>query len=148
MGEYQRKYIDHSNETALVTLRIADLSGDITGELTGLTSLAIALDGVTLLNPILNRIVAVSTAIANGLPADKNAQKEVAWMVHYRDTVTGRNFVFQIPGADMSLTQANSDLMDITTNPSPGLSLVGQLESQIVSIEGNPIEVTYIELKR
>lgn len=148
MGQLQRKFIDHSNEFSSTDFRIADLSGDITADLVAITGFNAALDVITLLNPVQHRVVAISQAIANGAPADKNAQKEVAWTIHYRDTVTGRNFVYSVPGADMSLTLANSDLMDITTGGAPGTVFVAQFESMVVSIDGNPVEVTRIELKK
>jgi hypothetical protein len=148
MGAISRKYIDHSNETATVEFRIADLTGDITAPLVAINALLASLEGITLLNAVQTRVVAQTIQNGGAAPADKNAQKEISWTIHYRDTVTGRNFVYSVPGADMTLTYPNSDLMDITTAAQPGIGFVGNFEATVVSIEGNPVEVTRIELKK
>lgn len=147
MARWTKKYIDHSRETGTVDLYVQDMGANTIADYAlVLAPLHAAIDGVTLLNSVESRIIALETEHGEAPPANKNAQKEIAWTVHFQDDVTGRNYVRTIPGADMTLTQANSDLMDLSAGA--GLALKTQWDALVESQDGNATTLLYVELKK
>lgn len=78
---------------------------------------------------------------------DENAQRETKWLVRCFDNVNSRSFSFEIPAADLSLLQPNSELMDVS-GVTPGAFLVGAIQAGsgvFRSPWGNP--ATVIEIR-
>jgi len=89
------------------------------------------------------KVVNVPTEIDNA--ADTGAQRELKWLVVYRDdTDPIGNGSFEIGGADTSLLQLNSDLMDLSAGA--GQTLKSDLEANLVSRLGNAVTVTEVRL--
>lgn len=145
MGKVNRQYVDRANRKPTVSFRTSDLSGDITADMVAINAFLVALEAITLLNPVKTDIVASTTRHAGALPTATGALKEISWLIHYRDTVTGQNYVYSVPGADHSLLADGTDRMDITAGF--GQAFVGNFEAVVVSPDNNPVEVVYIEIK-
>ena len=148
MARWREKFIDHSRETANVDLYVRDMGADNIGAYAAAVTVPLqaAIEGVTLLEPVNATIIALESDFVGNPPANKNAQKEISWLVHFRDDVTGRMYVRSIPGADMTLTQANSDLMDISAGA--GLALKTAWDAHVKSQDGNDTTLEYAELKQ
>lgn len=146
MGRVTRQYIDTSKERPSVSFRIADLTGDISAELTAITTFLNSLEALTLLAPVKTDIVASTQQHAWTLPSSHLAQKEIAAIIHYHDDVTGRGFHYTIPGIDTTFLLDNSDFFDLADTTVA--AFVTNFEAVVVSIEGNPVTVDSIELKQ
>lgn len=145
MGRLSRQYVDTSGERPTVSFRIPDLTGDITADLASFNALMGSLDALTLLNPVKTDIVAQTTQHAGNRPANNLAQKEIAAIIHYHDSVNGRGYVYTIPGIDTTFLLPLSDEFDLTN--ATVAAFVTNFEAVVVSISGNPVVVDSITLK-
>lgn len=65
--------------------------------------------------PIHKRQTVASEAILTSTrPTDPYAQREIKWLVRYHDNVTGQPLTVSIPGADLSLLDPGSEILDLT----------------------------------
>jgi hypothetical protein len=145
MGSLQVKLIDFSGEQPTVEIPIADLSGDITADVGAINVFLPTLLAITTLNVVHQRVVAWQVDSAGTRPTDEFAQKEIAWIIHFHDSVNGRKRTRRIPGADLTLLSAGTDRMNIASGA--GQSFVATFEAIAESDDGNPVVVDYIELE-
>lgn len=65
--------------------------------------------------PIHKRQTVASEAILTSTrPTDPYAQREIKWLVRFHDNVTGQPLTVTVPGADLSLLDAGSEVLDLT----------------------------------
>jgi hypothetical protein len=104
-----------------------------------------AVQGVSLIDFEGEFIKVLDTPTESDNAASDRAQRELKWLVTYRDptNVIG-NGSFEIGGADTGLLEANKDTMDLTAGA--GLTLKTDLEANLVSRLGNAIEVLEVRL--
>ena len=76
-------------------------------------------------------------------PVNPEAQKEKRWRVSYTDNVNGKQYSFEIPGADLSLLSGNTEFVDLTAGA--GLNLKTFLDANGRSELDNAITVNAIK---
>jgi hypothetical protein len=74
-------------------------------------------------------------------PADPSAQRETKLWVQYVDTTNMRYGEFTIPAPIDAIKQVNTDEVDIGANAA-ALALIAVIEANLVSRDGNAIQVT------
>jgi hypothetical protein len=136
---------DYNRETSTVSLRleaqsIVDplLAQDMIDKMTALQN---AINGVSLGLPTSQTRTWEREALAspNSAAASADAQRERKWLVRAYDSITFDPVTFEIPAADLSLLQANSEFMDVSGGA--GAALVTAVESGVISKAGNPVIV-------
>jgi hypothetical protein len=139
---------DYNRETSTVSLRLApvDIGVSLDAiEMDGkMDTLQSAINGVSLGLPVSQTRTYEREALAspNSAAASSDAQRERKWLVRCYDEVTFDPVTFEIPAADLSLLQTNSEYMD--TSAGAGAALVTAIESAVVSKAGNPVIVVEI----
>jgi len=115
LSEAGETYVDYGvpGEKSSFRFTITDLSAAnfvaISGALTTLwTNIAALLLG----SPVSRRVVAISQEVAASPVTDPLAQRENKWLVRYHDT-SGRKFTLELPTADLSLLDTNSEFLDL-----------------------------------
>jgi hypothetical protein len=146
--ELRQGYIDHSGERSQSVMYLPDIASDgsnwaaLTADTTGrgdLLKAAIAL--VTKCN-LTKQSVSVDIDLDIPVaPADASAQRETKLWVQYVDTVNLRYGEFTIPAPIDAIKQINTDEVDIAANVA-ALALIAVLEANLVSRDGNAIQVT------
>lgn len=131
---------DRSDENSSVTVYAKAAISD--AEITAIFN---AIVGVTIGN-VEKSVLKISTdkdAGVVGVPGNAFAQREIKWLVRYTDSVTGKKYRFEIPTADLDLTTAGTDFMDLSSTE--GAALVSALEAGIVSQDGNAVNIDTVE---
>ena len=147
--ELRQGYIDHSGERSTSVMYLPDIASDgsnwsaLTADTTGagdLIKAAIAL--VTQCN-LTKQTVSVNIDLDIPVPpAAESAQREEKLWVQYVDTVQPDRYgEFTIPAPVDALFQINTDEVDIAANAA-ALALITVLEANLVSRDGNAIQVT------
>ena len=140
MAEFRIPVADADNEKSTIGIEVADAVGDA-----ALTSLFGAIQGVLLGNEgqsVLRTDVNKDNG-PGGVPANNFAQRGIKWLIRYTDDVTGKQESRELPTADLALLATGTEFMDIGAGA--GLTLVTELESTMLSSEGNAISVVNIE---
>lgn len=147
MGEYSLSYVDYDNEKSKSSFHLGPVNAaTIVGISTQIGALKDAVDGISKLSITQERFLVDENKFAVSKPSDKDAQRERKWLVVYHDTVNGKIFRMEIPGADSSLLYENQDKMDTTTLLSAGLAFKGAFEDVVVSPYGNDVVIDYVQL--
>lgn len=135
--------VDYTNEVSSSNFRGIDLSGaNFDAQEALVDALQTAIDNATLGTIFAGRIEASTFSGPKTLPVDENAQRERKWLVSMVDAVVGSPLTVEIPCADLSLLEANSDKMDVSAGA--GLALVGAIEAYHRSVAGNAVSVVEI----
>lgn len=133
-------FVDHSNESSLATIPVADAITDL-----NITAIFDAIVGVTLGNAqksVLKTAVDKDTGTA-GVPANAFAQREIKWLVRYTDTTTLKKYTRELPCADLQFVTQGTDFMDLTSTE--GAALKTALDAHMLSPDGNAISVDSVE---
>jgi hypothetical protein len=139
--EYTVKTRNSRTRDPVMSLNVADAILDA-----AITSLFNAIDGVCIGSLVKSTLVTRTDKDAgtSTRPASSAAQKEVRFKVFFTDDTNSKKGSFEIPCADLSLLSGGSDVLDITAGA--GLTLVTQVEANVLSIDGNAITVDRVEL--
>lgn len=110
-----------------------------------LTTLFNAVAGIVDGNPGQSKLVTEADKdIGAGAPvADKNAQREVKWLVRYTDDVLGTSHSLEIPTADLDLLDTSGKFMDVSAGA--GATFVTAFEAQAKSPAGNAVSFVSAE---
>lgn len=101
------------------------------------TDLVTAIDGISLMTISGQQVVSGSLFLSRTKPASVDAQREKKWLIRYEDTVTHKIYRNEIPGADLSLLAANSDMADLTLGA--WTSFIAAFEAVVKSPDGNAV---------
>jgi len=105
---------DYDKEKSTYSVTVVDITA---ANYAAQTTLYIALfngvAGLTLGNVAKQSVVASVTEPDVSIPTNNLAQREVKWLVRYHDT-SGRKFRVELPTADLSLRENNSEFLDLT----------------------------------
>lgn len=135
--------LDFTREVTNVEFYMVDLSAaNFDARITALNTVQAAVQGVSLIAFDGEFMYAIDTARESATPADPNAQRESKWIVSYHDDVNGFPGSFTIGGADLTLLDGNTQLMDVAAGA--GLTLLNALEANLISRYGNAIVVDEI----
>lgn len=146
-GKIGYTFTDISGENSRVDLYVADLTaGNIAATLaaanpTGAGNLGAAIAALSLCQPAKYDVMAFTGPGSAVVPTDMYAQRELALMVTYQDTVTNRLYRISIPGPDWAtIGLAGSD--SVNTANAAWTAFVTAFEAIAVSQDGNPVNVT------
>jgi len=109
-------YVDYGTpgEKSSYSFTIADLSAANFAATAGaLTTLFTNIAALLIGSPVSRRTIAVSQEVAASPVTDPLAQRENKWLVRYHDT-SARKFTLELPTADLSLLDTNSEFLDMT----------------------------------
>jgi hypothetical protein len=142
-GRYTVTFMDHGRERSTVGIHTPVVTDSnyatVDGQMDDLLS---ALDGVSLgVAYKENRIMEVVYAIPVP-PASPSAQREDKWLVKGYDATLLHPWSIEIPCADLSLLEENTERMDPTD--AAYTALVAAIEALALSNAGNAVEVTEI----
>ncbi len=116
MSQQKITYLDYSGETSTTEWDVTQMTaGNLVTVQGDLADLVIAIDGISLATIARERRILENLFLANNKPTSVDAQREKKWLVRYEDTVTHNIYRTEIPGADLTLLQTNSDMADLTT---------------------------------
>lgn len=145
-----------------ITIRIGDFSQETTtfrvhsdpltvinivGEYAGAALLRIAIDAVVAGVTQLVTISDQAGASDNVWPASAVAQREMKWLVTYKDMVTEKDYRAELGTADLSdasLLVAGTDIADLTD--AAWILFITEFEVMARSQDGNAVEVQSIRL--
>jgi len=137
---------DYSREPSSTTIHTATVDDtNIDAISTAAVTLGTAFDNVSLCTLQKRQLTAWSVVVARTYPTDKAAQRELKWLVSFRDDVTGLPGSFTIPGAMTSLLTGPTDEIDLTAGGWPGF--VTAVEANVKSNTGNAVTVTSVKLQ-
>lgn len=146
-GQVSFGFIDHSREKSSTALFLPTITAANFDAVTGNTiaenvgALRLAIAAITLCNFTNTRVVAVEYPENDVTPADPYAQRETGLRVFMTDTVTGEKSHMTIPGPNLTLlAQVGTDEVD--PSAATWLTLVGAIEAEARSKDGNVLEVT------
>lgn len=132
--------MDHDEEKSSFRFNFGPITvGTLVGFLSQFGALRTAVEGITLGVVTQEQWVGDTTKFNAAPPADKVARRETKWLVRYQDTVNFSVYTAEIPTADPSLTEDNSEEVDITAG-APA-AFVSAFEAIARSPEGNGVNV-------
>lgn len=108
--------LDHSNEKSSVQVYNGSITALTIGAfLTQFAALRNAIDGITLGTIHKEKWTGDDTLLSNVLPANEFAQRELKWLVKYRNIVNNGIFTLEVPTADPTgRLLPGSDVADLT----------------------------------
>jgi hypothetical protein len=143
MAQMHVTYTDYSNEQSNIKLPFGQVTAggaEWDGIIAGMSAVRSAIDAITLCDESKAAFYEVQ---AEGLdiPTNPEAQREKGLRVFYVDDSNNRKFNFTIPGPDLSALELvqGTDIVPLTGTLMA--ALVTQLESELVSPDGNTITV-------
>jgi len=140
-SRHSRSYIDYSNELSTVSFNVPDITaGNIVAVVSDINDIGLALLDLTLGNLKNTQTVLSFTGSNPNPPADPYAQRELKWLVNYRDDVTLKLYQMEIPTADLTgnlLT--NTDQADLAS--ADWAAFVTAFEAGAVSPDGNAVTI-------
>jgi hypothetical protein len=142
VSEFGATYRDYSKETSKFRLFSQTITpANQAAQVTNIDSLLDAIAAITLGQEQSRRILLSSTQVSSLLPTSVDAQREKKWLLRYHD-VAGRRFSTEIPCADLSLLNTNSDF--INTSSSLWVTLTSAWAVAVVSPE-DPTRSTVLD---
>lgn len=109
-------FLDYSGETSPVTIHHGAITPvNLAGFLTEFGQMRSAIDGISIGTIQKEKWVGDDTLLSNALPANAFAQRELKWLVRYRDTTSNKIYNIEIPCADPTgRLVAGTDKADLT----------------------------------
>lgn len=151
LNEVSMGFLDHSGEKSRTRFYLEALgdpgAADLDTELVAKhDAVKAGIAAVTLCNFTESKVSVGSDTDVATLPASPYAQREIGLWVQWTDSVNGEYGTMTIPGPDLTLlSQANTDEVDISANVT-ALALIAILEANLVSRDGNAIQVTRMRI--
>lgn len=145
-GSITYSWMDYSKEGSTTTIHVATVDDtNIDSISTAAVTLGTAFDNISLCELQKRKLTAWDVVLSSALPASTAAQREIKWLISFRDNVTGLPGSFTVPGANTALLTSNSDEIDMTEAGWPGL--VTAIQANVRSNAGNAVTVTGIRLQ-
>jgi len=146
MGEFIATYADYNGEKSTVTVPTVDLTaGNIAATLTLMQNFHAAVEGIALGEPQMYRRVVSVSPQPGGNASSPAAQRELKWLVRYRDATTGKKGRMEIPCADVTLLdEANRGFMDLESVA--GQAFGTAFEALVLGPDGNAATLDSVQL--
>lgn len=101
---------DYSLEPSNSKVTITQLTaGNVVATLALVDALISAIEAITLGQMTKSRVVFRDQVEDATTPTDPTAQRESKWLVHYHDTTTGKKYRIELPCADLTGTNLNTN---------------------------------------
>jgi hypothetical protein len=143
MAKMVLSYVDHSEEPCTSSFTGADLTAaNFDAQIALQDALKTALFGIVLHQPYKDTRVAYQTLASKDPPADSDAQRERKWVISYEDTVTFERYTVEVPMADLTLLDGNTDQADLDN--ATVAAFVTAFEAYQLSPNGNAVEIKKI----
>lgn len=142
VGKYSVSYRDYSGETSPFTVYCVELTaGNFAATGTALQTLGTATNALSRGQPAKSVLTAQENVISAANATDPVAQREMKWLVSYRDTTTNKKYSLEIPCADLTTDNlaGNTDEADLTSTE--WAAWVTAFEAIAKSEVGNAVEV-------
>jgi hypothetical protein len=135
-SQYGVTYKDYNREVANTRFDVTALNaGNLAAETVKHTALLAAIQAVSIGELQRERVVLTNT-YSSSAPASSNlAQRENKWLCTGEDSTTHKTFRHEIPCADLTLLDANSEFMDLSADE--GLALKTAFDDCVISPAGN-----------
>jgi len=141
VSQHSRTYLDFSNEKSSLRFNVqAITAANIVATQALITDIGLALLDLSRAN--LDRFQTVLEFVASNpsAPTDPYAQREIKWLVNYRDTTNGRMYQMEIPAAELTGNLLpGTDKADLAS--ADWVAFVTAFEAGAKSQDGNAIEV-------
>jgi len=144
VGKYSVSYRDYSGETSPFSVYTAEINaGNFAAIGAALQTLGTATNDLSRGQPAKSTLIAQINVISGANATDPVAQREMKWLVTYRDTVTERLYTLEIPCADLTANNlsGNTDEADLTNGAGEWPDWVTAFEAVAKSQDGNAVEV-------
>jgi len=137
-SSYSRTYIDYSKEKATARINTVQLTAaNYAAQAALLATLATTMDALSLGEPCKRTTIIEAINLGETPPADDDAQRERKWLVRYEHAATHQVYKMEIPCADVSLLQVNSDMADLTKQA--WLDFIAAFEAVATAPDGNVV---------
>jgi hypothetical protein len=144
-ARFSATFNDYNGEASSVSIRAAVIDNEVELPITNskFNALLSAINGVSLgINTKVSRTYREEyVAAPNSFAASSNAQRERKWLVRYMDSDFNVGS-FEIPAADLTLLETNSERMDLSGTAAA--ALVAAIEDVVLSPYLLPVEVVEI----
>lgn len=121
--------------------------GTITGFLTEFGQMRDAINAITLGTMEKEAWVGDATVLSTALPANAFAQRELKWLVRYRDTVTNKRYTLEIATADPTGRMvAGSDLANLSETQMAAFVTQFNSYARCPDSDANAVEIVDIRL--
>lgn len=136
---------DYSREKSRVRFTFADLTaGNMVATQALMDDVRDAILGVQTENALQTYAIVAQVVFNSRAPASqKTSQRENKWLCTIADNVTNKLYRHEIPLADLSLVQANTDFMDLSAGD--GLALKTAIEAGVKSPAGNAVSLVSVQ---
>lgn len=138
---HSRTYLDYSNEKSGFGFAVPEINaGNIATVVSNINAIGLATLDLTLCNLDGTRTTLSFSASNPTAPTDPYAQRELKWLVNYRDNTTLKQYQIEIPGADLTGNLlAGTDQADLASTD--WAAWVTAFEAGAVSPDGNAVTV-------
>jgi len=142
VGKYSVSYRDYSGETSPFSVYTAEINaGNFAATGTALQTLGTATNNLSRGQPAKSTLIAQINTISGANATDPVAQREMKWLVTYRDTVTERLFTLEIPCADLTAANLAGNTDEANLASTEWAAWVTAFEAIAVSQDENAVEV-------
>lgn len=141
VSRHNRSYIDYSEEISSLSFYVQQINaGNLVATQGQINAIGLALLDLTL-GALKNTQTILEFSASNPTPpTDPYAQRELKWLVSYRDNVTLREYQIEIPCADLTDNLlANTDKADLASTD--WAAFVTAFEAGAKSLDGNAVTV-------
>lgn len=140
MAKLRIPFLDYSNEGSTVAFNVADAILDA-----AITAVVNAVAGLTVDGKKTAVLVTEEDKDAgiSGKATDALAHREIKYLVRYSDNVTGKIYRAEIPCADLSLLDGDTDFLSLSSTE--GAAFVTAFEANCLSEVGNAVTVQSIQ---
>lgn len=141
VSQHSRTYLDYSNEKSTLGFNFTALTaGNFVAQNALVVDIGLAIADLTLCNFAGFRTTSAFDSTNPTAPTDPYAQRELKWLINYRDTTTGNLYSMEIPGADLTGNLlAGTDQADLASTD--WAAFVTAFEAGAKSPVGNAVEV-------
>lgn len=141
VSQHSRTYIDYSDEKSTLHFNLTALTaGNFVAQNALIVDIGLAIADLTLGAFAGFRTTSAFDSSNPTPPTDPYAQRELKWLVNYRDTTTGNLYSMEIPAADLtSNLLAGTDKADLASTD--WAAFVTAFEAGAKSPVGNAVEV-------
>lgn len=144
MGFYSRTLQDYDGEKTVFRIHTADLNaGNIAAQLGLQAALGAAINDMVI-GTLYNIRYGNEVTTPGAAPVDPFAQRELKWLVGYRDTVAGGLYTVELGTADLSNLDPNNRNSAHIGDAGPVDQFITDFEAYAISPLGNAVNIEYI----
>jgi len=142
VGKYSVSYRDYSGETSPFSVYTPEITaGNFAATGTALQALGTATNNLSRGQPAKSTLIAQINVISGANATDPVAQREMKWLVTYRDTVTERLYTLEIPCADLTAANLSGNTDEANLASTEWAAWVTAFEAIAASQDENAVEV-------